>query len=316
MFSLYRTLKRLVCRPHLNASLMLMVLLVFVLLSWWSTQTRIKNTLHHPPFSVEIGSVHLSVYLFIKALILLVPLLWGVRLCLRTWERKLDHFSRLKENEKSLIMKSIQILFSLFSLLLILDIVGIDLTALTLLGGAVSIGIGFGLQKISANFISGFILLIENAIKKGDYVVLSSDIKGYIRHIHTRHTVIEADTGCHIMVPNAYFITQPITNWTHKNKQGRLCIHFTLQHCAEHPPGTALQKAIESHIITCQYVLTSPAPHCALAQYTQATITGKLCIWVEEITDTLHPVRTQILTQLWEWCQHSPWTFKKLEIDT
>lgn len=308
------TIKPIPTRTHRRLSLLIVAVVVLVLLSWWNTQTQIEKMLNHPPFSIEIGHTHLSLYLLVKALLLFIPLFWGGRLCLRTWEDKLNQISRLKENEKSLIMKVIQVICFLFCTLLGLDMLGIDLTALTLLGGAVSIGIGFGLQKISANFISGFILLMENSIKKGDYVALSADIKGHICRIHTRHTRIETESGHSIMVPNEYFITKPITNWTHHNTHGQLCCQFTLQHCEEQPSGDRFQQAVASYLSTLPHILATPTPCCFLDQYTQDTIQGRLCFWVADITISLHSVQAHTLAQLWEWGKKSPWTIKKLEM--
>ncbi len=110
--------------------------------------------------------------------------------------------------------------------LLLLQVMGINLTALAVFGGALGVGLGFGLQAIASNFISGIIILLDRSITVGDYIELEDGRTGIIRELKMRSTTLETFDGKDIMVPNETFITTNFINWTHKNKKQRYSIEF------------------------------------------------------------------------------------------
>jgi len=110
--------------------------------------------------------------------------------------------------------------------LLLLQIMGIEMTALAVFGGALGIGLGFGLQQIAANFISGIIILLDRSVTPGDYVELEDGRAGWLRELNMRFGILETYDGKDIMVPNEQFITSSYTNWTHKDKRQRYALHF------------------------------------------------------------------------------------------
>ncbi|MEO8143941.1 MAG: mechanosensitive ion channel domain-containing protein [Betaproteobacteria bacterium] len=107
-----------------------------------------------------------------------------------------------------------------------LNYVGVDLTSFALIGGAVGIGVGFGLQNIFSNFISGIIILLEKTLKIGDFVDLQSGVRGHVREIGLRYTRITTNDAVDIIVPNSEFINGRVTNWTYDNQFRRLRIPF------------------------------------------------------------------------------------------
>jgi small-conductance mechanosensitive channel len=107
-----------------------------------------------------------------------------------------------------------------------LNYIGLDLTTFALFGGAIGVGIGFGLQNIFSNFISGIIILLERTLKVGDYVDLQSGVRGHVREIGMRFTRITTNDEVDILVPNAEFINGRVTNWTYENRLRRMRVRF------------------------------------------------------------------------------------------
>jgi potassium-dependent mechanosensitive channel len=138
--------------------------------------------------------------------------------------------------------------------------VGLDITNLAIVAGALSVGIGFGLQSIVNNFVSGLILLIERPMKVGDWIVVKGQ-EGYVRRISVRATEIETFDRASLILPNSELITGPVTNWTHRNAMGRVIIRVG-----------ATYKADPQHVMDVltevgrgnAFILQQPAPRVVL----------------------------------------------------
>ena len=109
----------------------------------------------------------------------------------------------------------------------------INLTALAVFGGALGIGLGFGLQQIASNFISGIIILLDRSITPGDFVELEDGRSGWLRELNMRYGILETYDGKDIMVPNEQFITSSYTNWTHKDRRQRYALHFQVAYSTD-----------------------------------------------------------------------------------
>ena len=110
-------------------------------------------------------------------------------------------------------------LLLVIAVLLSLNAAGIDLTILSVFGGALGVGIGLGLQKIASNYVSGFVMLLERGIRIGDLVTTSDGTRGFVRSINARYTLIEGTSGDEVLVPNESLITNKVVNWTLHSKQ-------------------------------------------------------------------------------------------------
>ena len=109
---------------------------------------------------------------------------------------------------------------------LALNLAGINLTALTVLSGAIGVGVGFGLRSIFENFMSGIILIFEKSLKVGDFVELEDGTAGTVREVNVRSTIITTNDNIDILIPNSMFITGRVTNWTLRDTSRRLRIPF------------------------------------------------------------------------------------------
>ncbi|MCI5045119.1 MAG: mechanosensitive ion channel, partial [Aquisalinus sp.] len=174
----------------------------------------------------------ISLPLGISALQLVQLALFGV-VFFWVGRRSNDEGKKLIQRQESLDAGTKEVFTKLFEIVLfgvifvvVLQSASIDLTALAVFGGALGVGLGFGLQQIAANFISGIIILLDRSITIGDYIELEDERSGFLTKLTMRSATLETPDGKDIMVPNEQFITTAFTNWTHKDPRQRYEVKF------------------------------------------------------------------------------------------
>lgn len=257
---------------------------------------------HLDSVSIEIGNIHLTLYAVARTAIFGVILFWLGRVSNTTGQRVIRSRSELDAGTREVIAKLFQIgIFVLISLLL-LNVMGIDLTALAVFGGALGVGLGFGLQQIASNFISGVIILLDRTIAIGDYIELEDGRAGTLRELTMRSATLETYDGKDIMVPNERFITTAFVNWTHNNKKQRYSLNFQVAY------DTDLEKLFE---IVRQIVADHPkvlsGDNIPIAERTDAEIESfgdsgidiLVEFWMEGIDDGENRVGADLLLMIW-----------------
>lgn len=161
-----------------------------------------------------------------------------------------------------------------------LNALGIDLTSVALLGSALAVGLGFGLQNIFSNFVAGVIILAERILKMGDFVELESGVRGHVREIAMRYTRITTNDAVDILVPNAEFINGRVINWTFDNAFRRVRVPFGVAY------GTPKELVREAGIAAAQAVegiLTTPGrePTVWLVAYGDSAMDYELVVWAD-----------------------------------
>jgi small-conductance mechanosensitive channel len=160
---------------------------------------------------------------------------------------------------------------------LALGVLGMDLTKMTVLAGAFGVGLGFGLQDVVNNFVSGLILLFERPIQVGDTIQVGN-LQGRVRRIGIRASVVRTQQGAEIIVPNAQLITKEVTNWTLSDQLRRLDLPVGVNYGAEPKKVIALlENVARAH----PQVLQNPAPRCLFMSYGDSSITFELRAWTE-----------------------------------
>jgi len=247
--------------------------------------------------SFFIGDVRLSVYLIGKAILLTLVLFWSSSIALDFIEQKINSIESISSNNRTLFIKGVQ--FTVYFLLFIftMNVIGIDLTAFAVLGGAIGIGIGFGLQKITSNYISGIILLVEKTIENGDLVELDDGTFGYVRHNSARFTLIETFNGKEIMVPNEDFITNKVVNWTYSNKKGRIDIPIGVSYKSDIKLARQLILEAASEHPRCT---PEPEPECYLREYGDSSVNFLLLFWVDDVTEGRYKPQSDVMFSIWE----------------
>ena len=175
-------------------------------------------------------------------------------------------------------------------LLVAMSAVGIDLTALSVLGGALGVGLGFGLQKIAANYVSGFVILAERSLRIGDMVRVDN-FDGRITDIRTRYTVIRALNGREAIVPNEMLITQRVENLSLADM--KVLITTTVQ-VAYGTPIRTLQPMVVETVSSVPRVLADPAPSCQIAEFAADGINLNLNFWIADPQNGQGNVRSDV----------------------
>ena len=246
----------------------------------------------------KIGSVRISAYLVIKAIIVLIALFWLSSLVRNKSKSYIESSKTIKTSTKGLISKAIDILIYTVVFVVLLKTFGVDLTTLAVIGGAVGVGIGFGLQKIASNFISGIILLFEKSVEIGDIVELDNgNIYGTVKHFGGRYTIVETMDGKEIMIPNEEFIINKVTNWTYSNNRARIEIIIGVAH------GTDLEQACELMVESAREnprCLNYPEVECYVTNFGEYDIKITLYFWISDIVGGRMKPRGEVLISIWK----------------
>lgn len=274
--------------------LLILVLLVFASRFFPQLQS-IYHFLDSDALAFKIGDIRISLYLFIKGLFVTALLIWGGRYLADFGEKKMKLLLKIKASDRALLIKAFQILIYAATVLLGLDLLGVNITTFTVFGGAIGVGIGVGLQKITANFISGLILLFEKTISEGDMLELEGGIWVIVKRISARYTLVESFEKREIMIPNEEFITSRISNWTFSNRLGRGHIDIGVAY------GSDLEKVNKLLLeITSEHpkVLHDPAPSCYLIDFLESSIKFRVYFWIENIVDGTMRPKSDILLNI------------------
>ncbi len=196
---------------------------LWILLICWATNLDAVIADNLSQVNLVFGKTKISVWLMIRqlglVLIDIAIMLW-INNIIDSW---IKHARELDANLKQLLSRITKVVIVLVGIYVLLPTLGINLTALSVFGGAIGVGLGFGLQKIASNFLSGFIILLDKSVKIGDRIIIN-DTTGVITQITTRYAVMQAFDGSEIIIPNERFITDTIINQTHS--QNDISVEF------------------------------------------------------------------------------------------
>jgi small-conductance mechanosensitive channel len=227
---------------------------------------------------------------------LTVALLWLAVLIGRVLSNWINRSQDLSPLFKVLVGKLIKIALIILAGAFALSATGIDLTALTIFSGAVGVGIGFGLQKVVSNFISGIIILLDKSIKPGDTISLGNTF-GSIRELRARFVSVITRDGREYLIPNEDLITEQVVNWSFSDDYVRIDVEFGTAYDSD--PHEVSRIAIET-AKTIKRVSTHIAPVCWLTAFGASSLDFKLRFWIADPSNGLTNVRGQVLLALWD----------------
>jgi len=245
--------------------------------------------------SVTFGGLRLTPLLLIQLAVLLAVALWLSNVASNFAENQIARSGDLTPSVQVLLVKVIRIGLMVFAVAIAMSAVGINLAALTIFSGAAGVGIGFGLQKIVANFISGIILLVDKSVKPGDLVTIG-DNSGRISAMKTRYISVAAGDGREFLIPNEDLVTQKVTNWTYTDKYTLVKVIFGTNYDAD--PRLVCKLAIETAAAN-ERVLKSKPPNCLLTDFTDAGMKFSLTFWLAD-PDGMDNVKSEAMLSLWD----------------
>lgn len=180
-------------------------------------------------------------------------------------------------------------------ILIFLTGIGLDLTKITLLISALSIGIGFGLQKVFSNLVSGLILLLDKSITPGDTIEIGN-IYGEVTSMNARFASILSRDGKEYLIPNENLLTDQVINWTHSNTRIRLNIPVGISYRANVP---RTMQMMEEAVVKVTRILNNPKPICHLCKYEDSTVDLELRVWIEDPENGIQNVISHVLIEIW-----------------
>jgi len=269
----------------------------FLALDFLESLEPIRAFLNSESLSFSIGQTRISAYLMIKALITIMLFFLITGVLSEFGEKRIKSIKGIHSSNKALINKAFHIFIYFFGFIIALNILGIDLTAFAIFSGAIGIGIGFGLQKITSNFISGLILLFEKSIENGDMVELSDGTYGLIRKTSARYTLLETFEGREMMIPNEDFIINRVTNWTFNNRRGRLELNIGVAYESD------IEKVMELILDAAKEhprCMDEPGPSCYLKEFGDSSVNFMLFFWVEDVSSGRYRAQSDVMMRVWK----------------
>ncbi|ABD04769.1 MscS Mechanosensitive ion channel [Rhodopseudomonas palustris HaA2] len=245
--------------------------------------------------AIVVGDLRLSPLLVIKLCVLLAIALWLANIASNFFEGRINRTADLTPSVQVLLIKLMRIGLMVFAIALTMSAVGINLQALAVFSGAVGVGIGFGLQKIFGNFISGVILLADKSVKPGDLVTIG-DSSGKISAMNTRYISVAAGDGREFLIPNEDLITQKVVNWTYTDRNTLVKVAFATNYDAD--PRLVCQLAIDVATNVARASKAKP-PGCILTEFTDTGMKFALTFWIAE-PDGMDAVKSEAMLGLWD----------------
>jgi small-conductance mechanosensitive channel len=246
--------------------------------------------------AITIGGHRLTPLLVIKASALLLLALWAAGAIGNFLDRRLHSLADLTPSVQELLTKLARLALIILAIVLVLGSLGIDLSALALFSGAIGVGIGFGLQRIVSNLVSGIILLSDKSIKPGDIITVGDNF-GWVKSMGARCTLVDTRDGREYLIPNEDFITQRVINWSYSNEQVRLEVKFGVAYGSD--PHVVRRLALEAATAVPR-VLASPEPVCHLIEFGDSALNFTLRFWISDPIDGVTNVRGTVMLALWD----------------
>jgi small-conductance mechanosensitive channel len=244
----------------------------------------------------SLGSVRVSLLLLVQGVVILGVLLALARFVTVTTSSRIQSNEDISPSMRVLIIKVVQVVFYAIAFFAAVRALGIDLTGLAVLSGAIGVGIGFGLQKVVSNLVSGVIILLDKSIKPGDVISLGETF-GWIQTLGARYASVVTRDGKEYLIPNEDLITGQVVNWSHTNNFVRLDIYFGTSYGCD--PHLVRKLSIEA-AKGVERVLSSRPPVCHIVGFGDSSVDYILRFWITDPTGGLTNIRGNVYLALWD----------------
>ena len=239
---------------------------------------------------------NLSLWWLIKLALLLGVMLWLAASAGNFLNQRIQRSDELTPSLRVLFGKVLRVTLIAIAALVALASLNIDLTVFAVLSGAIGVGIGFGLQKVVSNFISGIVILLDRSIKPGDTISLGETF-GWIRELRARFVSVVTRDGREYLIPNEDFITHEVINWSFSDDLVRLDVPFGVSYSSD--PHHVVKLAIEA-ARKVPRVVDSKDPVCWMTEFGDSSLRFLLRFWIRDPQNGLQNVRGTVLLAVWD----------------
>ncbi len=248
-------------------------------------------------FALNIGELHISFFSILKGGSILFILIWGTTVLSRRIERKLKGVEKIEPSLQELFAKLVKVSLIAFSILIALSTAGLNLSAFAVFGGAIAVGIGFGLQKIVSNLICGIILLLDRSIKLGDVIALK-DGKSYgvINRLGARCVIVRTRSGKEHLIPNEEFIIHRSENWSLTDSFIRL--NLPMRAGLESDVNLVMKLLVEA-TEGVERIASDRVPAARLCAFSESAIEFDLRVWIKDPRNGISKVKSDIYINIW-----------------
>jgi small-conductance mechanosensitive channel len=278
-------------------TLLIWLAISFQIIGWFGAIESTLNDINLLP-----GRGQFTLWALLKGLVIITTFVIVASVVARAIERRLMAVESIALSTRIGINKFTYFFLISLGVLLGINAAGVDLTALTVLTGAIGLGLGFGLQSIASNFVSGFVLLMDKSIKPGDVISFtgmpgtSTESFGWVQALRGRYVVVRDRDGVETLVPNQSLITNPVINWSYSDRKVRLKLPVRISYRDD--PEQALElllRAADGH----PRILREPAPVSRLMQFADHGMDLELRFWIADPESGVNNVRSDVNRLIW-----------------
>lgn len=244
----------------------------------------------------QLGESRFSLLTVVEGILALVAFLWLASMIGQFLERRISATNTMTPSLQVLMSKVVRAGLVVIAIVVALNVAGVDLTAFAIFTGALGVGLGFGLQKVVSNLISGIILLLDNSIKPGDVIALD-ETYGTINALHARYASVITRDGTEYLIPNEDLITQRVENWTHSSTDVRLKLPIGISYTSD--VRRAMELCLEAADVV-ERVSKHPTPRCLLIAFGDSSVNLELRIWIADPSNGVRNVRSEVLLEVWD----------------
>jgi small-conductance mechanosensitive channel len=248
-------------------------------------------------FALNIGQVRISIYNILHAIITLITAFWFSRLISKNIKNFINKNRTIRSTTKGILTKIVDIAIYLIIFGILMKVFGFNMTTFAVFSGAIGVGLGFGLQRIVANFIGGIILLFEKSVEIGNVVELEDGaVYGKVSHFGGRYTLIETMDGKEIMIPNEDLITKKVVNLTYSNNKARVEIDVNVAFDTDLEKVQNLILNISKDHPKC---LRFPEAKCYIYKFDDYAVKIRLFFWISDVSDGIYEPRSEVMVKIW-----------------
>jgi small-conductance mechanosensitive channel len=246
--------------------------------------------------AIDFADFRLTALSIFRGLLVTAVLLYFARLITRILVRRLQANEDLSPSMRVLSIKALKFSFIALAIVIGLRAVGFDLTGLAILSGAIGLGIGFGLQKVVSNLVSGVIILLDRSVKPGDVISLGNTF-GWIEELGARYVSVVTRDGREYLIPNEDMVTNQVVNWSHSDEFVRIDLEFGTSY--QDDPHKVRAIAIEAARKVPRVLSTRPVV-CHITGFGNSSIDYVLRFWIRDAREGLQGVRGPVFLALWD----------------